>query len=298
MSTGVPTNRTNVELPADIAKEILEKVQESSAVMQLARQIKLPGRGTTIPVILGDVEANWVGETGKSAVSNPNVSKKQMTAYKLSVIVPFSNEFKRDLESLYDELVRRLPAALGAKFDKTVFGAVSAPGENFDTFASATAQNIGTNTYDGLVAADGDIAAHDGITNGYVISPKGKSILLTAKDTTGRPIFINNVAEGAVPMILGAKTTMSKGAYKASSGSGTSAVPATVGVAGDWTQALYGTVEGVKITISDQATLDLQDSDNTTINLWQQDMFAVKAEIEVGFRADVACFNKLTAAGL
>ena len=32
--------------------------------------------------------------------------------------------------------------------------------------------------------------------------------------------------------------------------------------------------------------------------LWQQDMFAVKAEIEVGFRADVACFNKLTAAGL
>ena len=298
MSTGVPTNRTNVELPSEVASEILAKVQESSAVMQLARQINLPGRGTTIPVILGDVEAAWVGETGKSAVSNPNVSKKQMTAYKLSVIVPFSNEFKRDLESLYTELVNRLPAALAQKFDKTVFGAVSAPGENFDTFASATAQNIGTNTYDGLVAADSDIAAHDGITNGYVISPKGKSILLQAKDTTGRPIFINNVAEGAVPMILGAKATMSKGAYKASSGSGTSAVPATVGVAGDWTQALYGTVEGVKITISDQATLDLQDNENTTINLWQQDMFAVKAEIEVGFRADVACFNKLTAAGL
>ena len=298
MSTGVPTNRTNVELPSEVASEILAKVQGSSAVMQLARQINLPGRGVTIPVILGDVEAAWVGETGKSAVSNPNVSKKQMTAYKLSVIVPFSNEFKRDLESLYTELVNRLPAALAQKFDKTVFGAVSAPGENFDTFASATAQNIGTNTYDGLVAADADIAAHDGITNGYVISPKGKSILLSAKDTTNRPIFINNVAEGAVPMILGAKATLSKGAYKASSGTGTSAVPATVGVAGDWTQALYGTVEGVKITISDQATLDLQDNENTTINLWQQDMFAVKAEIEVGFRADVACFNKLTAAGL
>ena len=298
MSTGVPTNRTNVELPSEVASEILAKVQESSAVMQLARQINLPGRGVTIPVILGDVEAAWVGETGKSAVSNPNVSKKQMTAYKLSVIVPFSNEFKRDLESLYTELVNRLPAALAQKFDKTVFGAVSAPGENFDTFASATAQNIGTNTYDGLVAADADIAAHDGITNGYVISPKGKSILLSAKDTTNRPIFINNVSEGAVPMILGAKTTLSKGAYKASSDTGTSAVPATVGVAGDWTQALYGTVEGVKITISDQATLDLQDNENTVINLWQQDMFAVKAEIEVGFRADVACFNKLTAAGL
>ena len=32
-----------------------------------------------------------------------------------------------------------------------------------------------------------------------------------------------------------------------------------------------------------------------TINLFQQNMFAVRAEIEVGFRADTSVFNKLTA---
>lgn len=290
MATGVPTNRSNIELPAEVSAEILQKTQEASAVMQLARQIQLPGRGVEIPVITSDPAAEWVAETGAKPVSNPGLSKKIMTAYKLAVIVPFSNEFRRDAKALYDELVKRLPNALGLEFDKTCFGIVQAPGNNFDTFASCTAQNIGgTNTYAGLVAADTDVAVHGGILNGYVISPQAKGTLLSAVDGNDRPLFINSVAEGAIPMILGSKTMLSKGAYKA--GTGASA-PNIVGVAGDWTQAMYGTVEGVKIDISDQATLTL--SNNETINLFQQNMFAVRAEIELGFRADTSTFNLLT----
>lgn len=283
---GTPTNRTNITLPAEMGREILAKMQTESAVMQLARQIELPGRGVEIPVITADPEAAWVAETGAKPVSNPGLTSKLMSAYKLAVIVPFSNEFRRDAAGLYDELVRRLPRALAQKFDATVFGAVAAPGTNFDTFASATAQDIsGTNTYAGLVAADADIAAHGGIMNGIAMSPQGKSVLLGSVDGDQRPLFINNVSEGAVPMILGAKTVLSKGAYASGS-------PNTVGVAGDWTQAMYGTVEGIKIDYSADATLT---SGNDTINLFQQNMFAVRAEIEVGFRADIACFNKLTA---
>lgn len=283
---GTPTNRTNITLPAEMGREILAKMQTESAVMQLARQIELPGRGVEIPVITADPEAAWVAETGVKPVSNPGLSSKLMSAYKLAVIVPFSNEFRRDAAALYDELVRRLPRALAQKFDATVFGAGTAPGSNFDTFAAATAQAIGTNTYAGLVAADADIAAHGGIMNGIALSPQGKSTLLGALDGDNRPLFINNVSEGAVPMVLGAKTVLTKGAYVAGT-------PNTVGVAGDWTQAMYGTVEGIKIDYSADATLT---SGATTINLFQQNMFAVRAEIEVGFRADVTCFNKLTVA--
>lgn len=138
------------------------------------------------------------------------------------------------------------------------------------------------------LSADADISDHNGILNGWVLSPKGKAALLNAVDTTGRPLFLNNVAEGAVPMILGAKTLQSKGAYIADS---TAAKKHVVGFAGDWSQAMYGTVEGVQIAISDQATLT--DGSNT-INLFQQNMFAVRAEIEVGFRCDTTVFNKLT----
>ena len=285
---GIPTNRTNITLPADVSEEILAKVQDNSAIMTLARQIALPGRGTSINVITSDPEAGWVGETEAKPVSNPGLETKVMQAYKLAVIVPFSNEFRRDVASLYDALVERLPRALGAKFDATVFGNGSAPGSNFDTFASVTAQAIGgTLTYSGLVAADGDIAAHGGIMNGVVIAPQGKSILLGATDGNNRPLFINSVAEGAIPMVLGARTVQSKGAYVA----GTSPAPNVVGVVGDWTQAVYGTVEGVVIDYSSDATIV---NGNTTINLFQQNMFAVRAEIEVGFRADTSVFNALT----
>ena len=285
---GTPTNRTSIDLPVDVSQEIIQKTQEESAIMQLARQIPLPGRGAAVHVITSDPEAAWVGETNAKPVSNPGLATKILRGYKLAVIVPFSNEFRRDVATLYDAVVDRLPRALGAKFDATVFGNGSAPGSDFDTFANVTAQAIGADAYAGLVAADGDVAAHGGIMNGVVLAPQGKSILLSSVDRDGRPLFINSVAEGAIPMVLGARTLQSKGAYVA----GTSPAPNKVGIVGDWTQSVFGTVEGVRITYSEDASLDL--GNGTLINMFQDNMFAVRAEIEVGFRADTSVFNALT----
>ena len=287
--SGVPTNRTSIDLPVAVSNEILQKTQGASAVMQLARKIALPGRGAAINVITSDPEAAWVGETGSKPVANPGLETKVMRAYKLAVIVPFSDEFRRDAASLYDALIERLPGALAKKFDETVFGVVSKPGSDFDNFASVTAQEIGTDAYDGLVAADTDIATNGGILNGFALAPQGKGVLLAAKDKNDRPLFINSVAEGAIPMVLGAKTVLAKGAYKASTNQ--------VGVAGDWSQALWGTVEGVRISSSADATLAYTDGEgqSATMNLFQNNMFAVRAEIEVGFRADTSVFNRLIA---
>lgn len=281
----INVNTSTISLPTEVSQAIIQKVQDGSAVMKLARKIDLPGLGLTIPVITSDPEAEWVAETDEKAVKRPGLSTKTMQAYTLAVIVPFSNQFKDNVESLYNAIVERLPLALAQKFDSTVFHG-TAPGSNFDTFAAATAQSLGSNAYQGLVNADEDIATHGGITNGYVISAQGKSKLLRAVDTTGRPIFINNVSEGAVPMILGAETVLDKAAYKAVSGGDD-----ILGIAGDWTQALYGIAKNLTLSISDQATLT--DGD-TTINLWQRNMFAVRAEIEVGFVADTSVFNRIT----
>lgn len=273
-------NRSAINLPPEVSGEILQKTQEQSAVMQLARAITLPGQGVSIPVITGDPTAEWVEETAKKPVSNPTVSKKTMTPYKLAVIETFSMEFTRDAATLYDALIGRLPLSLAKVFDSTVFGGTTKPGDNFDQLSACTAQSIKTDAYKGLVAADADIADHDGITNGYVLSPKGRAVLLSAVDGQGRPLFINSVAEGAIPQILSAPTYSSKGAYVAGT-------PNTLGFAGDWTQAIYGVVNGMQISISDQATVN-------DINLWQQNMVAIRAEMEIGFRADTTVFNKLT----
>ena len=286
MATGIEINRTSITLPTDVSAEVIQKTQEASAVMQLARPITLPGRGLTIPVITDDPSAAWVGETDNKPVSNPNLSQKVMRGYKLAVIVPFSNQFRRDLPALYNAIIERIPGVLGQKFDNTVFGGTAKPGSDFDNFASVNAHSISSDAYQGLVDCDTDIAMNGGITNGYVISPQGKGLLLAATDDNDRPLFINNISEGAVPMILGAKSQISKGAFISGS-------PNVVGFAGDWTKAMYGIVEGVDIQFSSDASLTL--GDGTTINLFQRNMFAVRAEIEIGFVADTSVFTKITA---
>lgn len=295
--SGIPTNTTNINLPNDVSREILQKTQENSMVMQLATQIALPGRGIQIPVITGDPTPAWVTETGTKPVSNPTLDKKIMQAHKLAVIVPFSDEFRRDAAALYDALIARLPRVLAKKFDATVFfGPDSGTLANFTDFTAVTAQSVsGTGgVYPALVAADTDISEQGGIVNGYVFSPQGKGVLLSALDGDDRPLFINSVADGSIPRLLGAPTYITAGAYKA--GTSSPAVPDVIGFAGDWSHAMYGTVEGVQIGYSSDATLTYTDanSQTQTINLFQQNMFAVRAEIEVGFTAETEYFNKFT----
>lgn len=295
---GIDTNRTTISLPAEVSDQILQKTQEASAVMRLAPQIPLPGRGAVIPVITSDPDAGWVSETDEKPVSNPGLGTKQMQAYQLAVIVPFSKQFRRDADALYNALVNRLPLALAKKFDQTVIGAVEKPGENFDSFAACTSQALvpgaGETIYGNLVKAYLDIASAGGGMDGIAISPVGMGLLLGAVTSSGTPIF-NNAAEAAINRILGARTIESRGIYKsgAAAGDSSAGTPALVGIAGDWTQAMWGTVGGVDVSISEESTLTIG---TQQINLWQRNMFAVRAEIEIGFRADTNCFNLLTGA--
>ncbi|MFP3156332.1 phage major capsid protein [Lachnospiraceae bacterium ZAX-1] len=284
---GVDINRTTIGvlLTPEESNEILQKTQEDSAFMRLARRVTLPGVGSSINVIVSDPEADWVAETGLKPVSNPTVSSKVMRPYKLAVIETFSDEFRRDKKILYDALVKRIPGALARKFDNTIASGTS-PGSDFDTLTTADAFDVSTATYAQLVAIDAAISgAHGNITQ-YAGSPAFKSILLGTVDTTGRPIFIPDAnSSGTVGMVLGTHIYYNRGVYVAGT-------PNVLGFAGDFTQAVWGTVEGVKISITDQATIGKGDD---AINLWQQNMFAVRAEIEVGFRiADIALFKKVT----
>ena len=286
--SGINTNRTNISLPAEVSAEIIAKVQEESAIMRLAKPINLPGRGLTIPVIAGDPEANWVDETNAKPVSNPTLSQKNMKGYTLAVIVPFSNQFKRDAQALYAEIVSRLPKVLGNKFDATIFHG-TAPGTGFDVLTGSTAETIsgtGKSFYKALVNSDVAIAAAGYAVNGYAMSPQARGEMLLAEDNNKRPLFVNNVAEGGIPRLLGQPVYYTRGVY----GAGDATNPDVLGVAGDWTQARYGIVQGVDVSISDQATLTIS---NSQVNLWERNMFAIRAEIEVGFIATTDAFRKI-----
>lgn len=285
---GIDVNRTtsNIQLTPEQSAEIWSAAEYSSAVMQLAQPIQLPGAGISVPIITGEPEAEWVDETDEKPVSRPTFDNKMMTGYTAAVIVPFSNQFRRDKAALYNEIVRKLPQALARRFDQTVFGgAGGAPGANFDTLGGAASVGLTGNTYGGLVAADQAVATGGGILNGWALSPQARGLLLGAVDGMGRPLFTGSAAEGNVPTLLGAPTALTKGIYAAGT-------PNRLGFAGDWTSAHYGVVEDIQLSISDQATIT--DGD-VQLNLWQRNMFAVRAEFEVGFRVrDLAHFVQLT----
>ena len=149
----VSTNRADIELPLEISEDIIQTIQEDSAVMKLANSTPIPGRGMEIPIILGDPEAYWVGETDKIKVSNPTFEHRTVKPYKMGVIVPFSNEFRRDYNTLFEAVKTRLPRVLSKKFDNTCFGNEDAPGSGFDTLKAATTQDFET---DLTIPAEGD----------------------------------------------------------------------------------------------------------------------------------------------
>ena len=280
---------SGITLPKELSNEIWANAVQESAIMRLAQRIDLPGSGITIPVITADPSADWVAESAEKPVSNSTFSSKNMTPYKLAVIETFSMEFRRDLPALYRELVRRLPAAIGKKFDATVFNG-TAPGTGFDVLTSVTAQNIAatsspaTTVYGNLVSALTTLGAAGYELNGWALAVQGEAVLLNAVDGNGLPIF-NTVRDANVPTILGAREVRAQQAYK-------TGTPAVVGFAGDWSKARYGIVDGINVRISDQATVN----DGTAqVNLWQRNMFAVMVECELSFVADTAAFLRLTA---
>lgn len=280
-TTPVNVNRAsnNIELPSELSGDIWAKAVEESAVMQLAQRVDLPGRGMSIPVVTGDVSAEWTAEATEKQVSDANFELKLMKPYKLAIIECFSDEFRRDLPALYNELARRLPSAIAKKFDATIFDG-TAPGSGFDVLSDITnlidiSKNSDGNTYQKLVTAMGVIAASGSNMDGIALAPAGMGMLLAAVDNNGAPLFpVNMTTGGGLDEVLGARIVKANHAIHAET------QMSVIGYAGDWMQARYGIVDGINIAISDQATIN---NGTSQINLWQSNMFAVRVEAEVGF---------------
>ena len=284
-TTKIDVNRgtTGITLPQELRDVFITSMTEGSAVMQLANRMVIPGAGVKMNIVTGDPVPAWTDESTEKTVSEPSFANKTMVPYTLAVIVPFSNQFRRDLSSLYDAVISRIPNALGRAFDQTVlFG--DAPGENFDTLKNADAVAIDAGTYDAVVGVMTSLATAGGSLNGFIMSPQANGVIMTARNESGDLEFPGYAPGGN---LLDVRTITRQHAYKA----GTSAAN-TLGFAGDWSQAYYGIVEDVKLEYATEATLN--DGTNT-INLFQRNMFAVRAEMEVGFVVkDDDYFKRLT----
>ena len=273
-----------IKLPAEVSSEIWANTLENSAVQARARKVALPAGGLTIPMITGDPEAGWVNETDEKPVSDSKFSSKVMTPYKMAVIELFSDEFRRDLPGLYAELVRRLPYALGRKFDKAALGLEDAPGTGFDTLKDAPEIAL-DGTIKPFLSGLKSVAANKGVVDGWTLTEEARVDALNIADSMNRPLLVSDYSTaGQVGTILGKPVSTTR-AIEGSK---------IAGFAGEWSSAVWGAVEDIQIDINDRGSVT---RGGKQINLWQRNMFAVRAEIEVGFvLRDPKRFVKFTAA--
>lgn len=281
-TTAVDINRgtSGLSLPKEVSDIVIQGAIAESAVMKLAQRVYLPGRGLAIPVITGDPTVSIVNEACEKPVSNSTFSTKNMVPKKFAVIEVFSNELRRDMPALYEALIGRLPGAIAKAVDYQAFTQSALTG--FDSLVNAQTISQGSNFAEKLQNGIKAIAEDGYRMTGIAASALAEAEIQTAVNGLGMPLFIENIQDGKLGRIYGADVVP--------------CAAITGCIAGDWSKAYYGIVDGINIDFSDTASLN--DGNSGTIHLWQRNCFAVRAEAEISFVvADDDAFFQIAAEG-
>ena len=275
-----------VILTPEMSSEIWTDSIKQSALTQLATRVNLPGKGVKWQTLNAPNAAEWVGETAEKPVVDPTFGSKTMIPYKLAQIITVSEEFTRDAANLWNAVQAQASEAIAQAIDKTFLaGTIPLPGaDGVDTLADAQTVSVKNGKYVDFVKIATTVLDSNGDLSGIAITNKGLSKFLSAVDENGRPLMVPGVGSTELGSAFGARMIKSpwgyKEAVKASTDPKVNAAPEVLGVAGDWTQAYYGTVQGIRIKMTDTATVK---KGSQTINLWQSNMIAFLVEAEVGF---------------
>nr|DAN77612.1 MAG TPA: Major capsid protein [Caudoviricetes sp.] len=282
----------------ELAGPIFDEAAKGSAAMSLIRKVPLGASGQAFPIVTSKPTANWTAEGAQKHTTEAGLGLVKMEPKKLTAIAVASQEVIRANPGGYSETLQALLAdAFARAFDLAVFHNKGGDGNGtspFETTLAATTKSVtlgaatGANTYDDLVKAmslnlQGTPKKQ---VTGFAFDTGFEVDLLTAKDTAGRPLFAEAAYTGAVPAlrsgsVLGRTTYMHENV----------GLDKTVGFAGDWAKAAWGTVGGITMDISTEATVTIG---GQLVSLYENNLVAVRAEAEYGFAlADKDAFVKI-----
>lgn len=277
---GIDLNRTSagVKLTPEQSGEIWQDATNQSVLMQLARRVSLPGSGVSFDTLGEAAPAQWVGETDEKPVINPTVGSRVLKPYKMARIITVSTEFARDKAALWNAIKAQASESVAKTVDMTFLtGTIAAPStDGMDTLSDAQAVSLGKAAYADFMKVYSAISTKGGTLNGWALSPEGQAKILGATDNNGRPLITPDVSSTTIGNVLGAPVHKSPWGHKAA----TSGKPEILGVAGDWTQALFGVVGGITLKASDIATVKVGEQ---MVSLWQRNMLGFLIEFECGF---------------
>lgn len=270
-------------IPAEQGTLILKDFMQNSVVAQLATFENMTKPKKQFTYLADGPGAYWVGEGEKIQTSKATWLTAEMEAKKLGVIIPVSKEFLNySVEDFFNEIKPAIAEAFYSKFDQAALFGTGSPYavgtsvfERITTSGNTVKRGTTDNLYTDLNGVLALVEDGDNEVNGFTTIRKFKQHLRGAVDASKNPIF-NDATQGAPAQVLG----LPVGYANAKSWDATKAEI----IAGDFKYARYGILQGIEYSISEDATLSsIKDENGDAINLFERDMFALRATMHVGF---------------
>ena len=265
---------------------IMKDVAENSVVMQLGQYHEMDGlQEKTVYVQTDGVSAYWVNETEKIKTDKPEVVPVTLKAHKLGIILVASREaLNYTWEKFFEDMKPQIVEAFYTKIDEAGLLGHETP------FANSVAKSakdssqvvVGPINYENLLKLEDKLYEADINPNAFVSKIQNRSALRESRDGDKKSIYdkATNTIDGITTVDLKSKQ-FKKGDL----------------LAGDFNSLIYGVPYNINFKISEEGQIStMKNSDGTPINLFEQEMVAIRVTMDIAVMVTKAnAFAKLTA---
>lgn len=265
---------------------IMKDVAENSVVMQLGQYHEMDGlQEKTVYVQTDGISAYWVNETEKIKTDKPEVVPVSLKAHKLGIILVASREaLNYTWQKFFEDMKPQIVEAFYTKIDEAGLLGHETP------FANSVAKSakdssqvvVGPINYENLLKLEDKLYEADINPNAFVSKIQNRSALRESRDGDKKTIYdkVNNTIDGITTVDLKSKQ-FKKGDL----------------LAGDFNNLIYGVTYNINFKISEEGQIStMKNSDGTPINLFEQEMVAVRVTMDIAVMVTKAnAFAKLTA---
>lgn len=258
-------------IPQDLSTEIIKNVAEGSTMLKLAEIVEMKEPTKTFPVELTTPGAYVIGEGQKINVDKATWATVELAAKKLAVIVPATREALSDgIVNVIEEVKGQIAQAFAKKLDKcTLFDSTDFYGAGKSIFEKALAKgNKITNTdhiFDDASNAMGLIESIDLDPNAFV-APKTLKAKIRNDVQADKHYVVEDKVNGVPAKMHGESIVYAQGFDTSKAKL----------ITGDFSKVYIGVLDDIEYQVSTEGTVG-------DINLFEQDMVAVRATMRVGF---------------
>ena len=265
---------------------IMKDVAENSLVMQLGQYHEMDGlQEKTVYVQTDGVSAYWVNETEKIKTDKPEVVPVSLKAHKLGIILVASREaLNYTWQKFFEDMKPQIVEAFHTKIDEAGLLGHETPFAN-SVAKSAKDSNqvvVGPISYQNILELEDKLYEADINPNAFVSKVQNRSALRESRDGDKKSIYdkATNTIDGITTVDLKSKQ-FKKGDL----------------LAGDFNNLIYGVPYNINFKISEEGQIStMKNSDGTPINLFEQEMVAVRVTMDIAVMVTKTnAFAKLTA---